>query len=45
MSGGTQKCKSVCKWPSDDKHVFEMYTQQDDGTWFKQMELVATKTK
>jgi hypothetical protein len=45
LSGGTEKCKSVCKFASDDKHVFEMYSQQDDGTWFKNMELTATRAK
>ena len=44
MDGGTQKVKSISREVSNDKQVFEMYMQMPDGSWFKNMEIVGTRT-
>ena len=42
-SGKSIEFKSVQKRISDDKIMFTMYEKQGDGSWFKHMEMTATR--
>jgi hypothetical protein len=41
--GESYQMKSVSRAESDDRHVYEMYSKLEDGTWFRNMEIVYTR--
>ena len=43
IEGGTVEMKSVTRMVSDEEYIYEMYHKQPDGSWFKNMKLVAKK--
>jgi len=43
-SGETKTSKSLSYWRDDDTHVFEMWEKAPDGTQFKHMEMVYTRS-
>ncbi|NNM26687.1 MAG: DUF1579 domain-containing protein [Phycisphaerales bacterium] len=44
MGEGTVRMKSVSHISGDDKATFEMYEQQPDGSWFRNMMIKATRS-